>query len=92
MSGQQEEEPAIESPVLEHRSSFAVGPGESAIQDMNAAKGNPFEEEKKDRPPQDAIQEMFECRITNLVEFTNKKDQKQEKKKSEVLNDIVLYV
>ena len=80
MSGQQEEEQVNEHPALEHRSSFALGPGESAIQDMNAAQSNPFEEEKKDSPPQDAIQEMFECRITNLVEFTNKKDQNQEKK------------
>ena len=76
MSGQQEEEKVNEQPGLEHRSSFALSPGESVTQDMDSAQGNPFEEEKKDRSPQDAIQEMFECRITNLVEFTNKKDLK----------------
>ena len=94
MSGQQEEEPVIEQPAMEHRSSFALGP--DAMKDINAIANddNPFEEDKSDDSfeEQDVIQKMFECRITNLVEFTDKKEQKQEKKQSEILNDIVLYI
>ena len=35
---------------------------------------------------------MFECRIKNLIQFKDKRDQRQSKIKSEILNDIVLYV
>ena len=70
-----EEDPVIESPVLAHRSSFAMGEPNAVESNGGASNDDDPFFKANQVIPRDAFQEMFECRITNLVEFSDKKNQ-----------------
>ena len=81
---------------LEHQSSFAEannGEGGGAAMNTEPARMNPDElsdEEMKEE--QTALQKMFECHVSNLVEFTDRRDIPQRKTQADQMNDIVLYI
>ena len=52
--------------------------------------GELSDEEMKEE--QTDLQKMFECHVSNLVEFTDRRDVPQRKTQADQMNDIVLYI
>lgn len=51
-----------------------------------------MEEQKEGANEHGVFSEMFECHVSNLVEFTDKKGMPQRKTQKDMMSDIVLYI